>query len=126
MNTIKTDKAVFEKLHNEWLAGLYASEEELLHADVVTKQLQNTVNDLQYQQHLNELRNQILLHIGLMRALSNEILDWRKTFIEREDKKLITLQELIQNNALRDRVRKTEQAAFLLKYQVNKLLSLAS
>ncbi len=126
MNTVKTDKVVFEKLHNEWLAGLYATEEELMLLDTVTKQLQNTVNDLHYQQHLHHLRNQILLHLGLIRALSSEIMEWRKTFIERQDKKMITLQELIQNNAVRDRVRKSEQAAFLLKYQVNKLLSLAS
>ncbi len=126
MSKVKTDKSAFEKLHNEWLTNLYAMEEELVHTDSVTKQLQNTVNDLQYQHHLNELRNQILMQTGMLRALTDEILVWRKTFIEREDKKMITLPELIQNNAVRDKVRKAEQAVFLLKYQVSKLLSLAS
>ncbi len=126
MNTVKTDKSKFEKLHNEWLTNLCALEEEMLHTDSVTKQLQKTVNDLQYQQHLNQLRNQILMQMGVLRGLTDEILEWRKTFIEREDKKMITLQELIQNNAVRDKVRKAEQAVFLLKYQVSKLLSLAS
>lgn len=126
MKTVKTDKSAFEKLHNEWLTNLYALEEELLHIDSVTKQLRNTVNDLHYQQHLSELRKSILMQTGMLRSLTDEILEWRETFIKREDKKLITLQELIQNNALRDKVRKTEQAVFLLKYQVSKLLSLAS
>lgn len=126
MKAVKTDKSALEKLHHEWLSNLYALEEEMQNIELTTKQLQKTINDLQYQQQLNLLRNQILMQIGMVRVLTEEILEWRLAFIHREDKKMITLQELLQNNLMRDKVRKAEQTAFLLKYQVSKLLSLAS
>jgi hypothetical protein len=126
MNHVKTDISVLEKSHTEWLSNLCAYEEELKHIDAITRQLQTSVNDLHYQQHLRELRNEILLQRGLVTAISDEVIEWRKMFSEREDKKMISLAELIQNNRLRDKVRKTEQSVFMLKYQVNKLLSKAS
>ncbi len=126
MNQVKTDCSSIEKLHNEWLMSLCAYEEELLHIDAITKQLQKSTLDLHYQQCLTEYRNQIVLQSGLMAKLRDEVQEWNKIFLHREDKKLITLSEIIQNNRIRDKVRKAEQSIFTLKYQVNKLLSLAS
>lgn len=126
MNNVKTDISILENLHNEWMANLYAYEEELTNIDSITKQLQSSVNDLHYQRHLNDLRTEILLQRGMITALNNEVKEWKKMFSEREDKKMITLSELIENNRMREKVRKTEQSVFMLKYQVNKLLSKAS
>jgi hypothetical protein len=45
---------------------------------------------------------------------------------ERNEKNVVSLEYLIENNRFRDKIRKAEQAIFMLKYQVNKLLSIAS
>ena len=126
MNTVITDKCKIEQSHNEWLTCLFACEEELLHLDAVTHELQKSVNALALQPHLHQLRHEILLQRGVIEKLNEEVMGWAKTFSGREDKKIISIQELIQNNKVRDKVRKTEQNIFMLKYQVNKLLSLAS
>lgn len=126
MNPVKTDETLFVKLHNEWISNLYAYEEQLNQINTITRQLQSTVNDMQYQRQLHQICTEIILQKNVVNILTEEVLLLRKRFNEQADKQIITLADLMENNRYRDKLRKTEQEIFMLKYQVNKLLSLAS
>lgn len=126
METYNKKEPVFEKLYNEWISTLLAYEEQMKTIDSVSRQMQMSVNDLHYQQEVQQLRNQILLQKNILGVLSSEVLQMRKSFSERNEKNVVSLEYLIENNRFRDKIRKAEQAIFMLKYQVNKLLSIAS
>lgn len=126
METIKTTEGPFEKLHNEWIGSLLAYEEHLNNTQAVTKQLQSSVNDMQFKQQLSQLRTAIEAQKTALGELSKDIQKLRRKFAGRAEKKVIPLDDLIENNRYREKVRKSEQAVFLLKYQTNKLLSIAS
>ena len=126
MNMVKTDEHALEKLHNEWIGNLLAYEEHLQNIQAVCSQLQSSVNDLQFQHELQQLRIEIVLQKSIISVLNEEVLQLRKRFNERDEKQVINLADLIENNRFRDRVRKAEQSVFMLKYQVNKFLSIAS
>ena len=57
MNPVKTDETLFVKLHNEWISNLYAYEEQLNQINTITRQLQSTVNDMQYQRELQQVES---------------------------------------------------------------------
>jgi len=126
MNTVRTSEHAIEKLHNEWVGNLLAYEEELNLINVVTRQLQSTVNDLQFVEELHQLRTEIVFQTSAVEALSLEVSELRKRFAEHDDRKVLNIADLIENNRFRDKLRKTEQQVFMLKYQVNKFLSIAS
>lgn len=126
METIKTTEGPFEKLHNEWIGSILAYEEHLNNTQAVTKQLQSSVNDMQFKQQLSQLRTAIETQKQALSELSNDIQKLKMKFAGRTNKKVIPLADLIENNRYRDKVRKSEQAVFLLKYQTNKILSIAS
>ena len=126
MIPVKTDKNTLEKIYNEWVGSLLAYEEHLQNIDSITAQLQRSVNDLHYQQDLRELRNEIVLQKNIISVLSEEVLQLKKRFNERDEKQVINLSDLIENNRFREKIRKAEQSVFMLKYKVNKFLSIAS
>mgnify|MGYP001602855609 CR=1 FL=1 len=115
-----------EKLHNEWLGTLLAYEQHLNSTEAVTNQLQSSVNDMQFQRELQQLRTEIVNQKNAINALSSDIMQLRKKFSARDEKKVISMADLIENNRFRDKVRKSEQNIFMLKYQASKLLSIAS
>lgn len=125
MKTIVTESTI-EKRYNEWVSNLIAFTEQLQKMDSVSVQLQSSVNDLHYQQELRKIRNEIVLQKNFVSVLSEEVLQLKKRFIEREEQQTITLSDLIENNRFREKVLKTAESVFMLKYQLNKFLSIAS
>jgi hypothetical protein len=126
MISVKTDEHALEKVHNEWIGSLLAYEEHLNSLNLVTRQLQSSVNDLQFQRELQQLCNEIVMQKSVLAVLVAEVETIRTTFKQRDEKQVITLADLIENNRLRERILKAEQAVFLLKIQINKFLSIAS
>ena len=125
METVKT-KSKTEKLFNEWIRNLLAYEEELQCLQDVGSQLQSSVNDLQFQRELQHLRNEIVLQKNIVRILSEEVLQLKKRFHERDEQQAITLSDLIEKNKVRNNMLKAAESVFMLKYQINKFLSIAS
>ncbi len=125
METVKT-KSKTEKLFNEWIGNLLAYEEELQCLQDVGSQLQSSVNDLQFQRELQHLRNEIVLQKNIVRILSEEVLQLKKRFHERDEQQAITLSDLIEKNKVRNNMLKAAESVFMLKYQINKFLSIAS
>lgn len=125
METVKT-KSKTEKLFNEWIGNLLANEEELQCLQDVGSQLQSSVNDLQFQRELQHLRNEIVLQKNIVRILSEEVLQLKKRFHERDEQQAITLSDLIEKNKVRNNMLKAAESVFMLKYQINKFLSIAS
>lgn len=90
METYNKKEPVFEKLYNEWISTLLAYEEQMKTIDSVSRQMQMSVNDLHYQQEVQQLRNQILLQKNILGVLSSEVLQMRKSFSVEEPVKLTT------------------------------------
>lgn len=126
MDIIKITETGLEKLHTEWLTSLDAYAEHLQNMDSVTRQLQQTVHDLHFQRNLQQVRTELVLQKNVVSELNHEVTEAYQRYLQQKDKKLITLADLIENNRLRERILKTEKAVFILKYQVSKILSLAS
>ena len=126
MNPVKTDEHALEKIHNEWIGSLLAYEENLRSIHGIACQMQRSVNDLHFQRELQQLRTEIVLQKNVITVLTEEVMQLKGKFSERDEKQIITLAYLIENNRFRDKIRKAEQSVFMLKYQVNKLLSIAS
>jgi len=125
MGTVTT-KSKTEKLFNEWIGNLLAYEEELQCLQDVGSQLQSSVNDLQFQRELQHLRNEIVLQKNIVSILSEEVLQLKKRFHELDEQQAITLSDLIEKNKVRNNVLKAAESVFMLKYQINKFLSIAS
>ena len=125
MKTVTTMSTI-EKRYNEWLENLSAFNEHLQRMESVSAQLQSSVNDLHFQQELRDIRNEIVLQKNIVSVLSEEVLQLKRRFNERDDQQTITLSELIENNRFRDKVLKAAESVFMLKYQINKFLSIAS
>jgi hypothetical protein len=122
MKTVTTETTL-EKRYREWLENLDAFKEHLLKIDNVSAQLQNSVNDLHFHRELREIRNEIILQKNIVNQLIEEVLQLKE---KRSEQKSIPLSDLIENNRFRDQVRKAGESVFMLKYQINKFLSIAS
>lgn len=126
MKTQNNNEPAFERLYNEWISTLLAYEEQIRTIDVIIKEMQMSVNDLHYQQEVKHLCNQVVLQKGILGVLSDELMLLRKKYSEQNNNGIMQLADLVENNRFRDKIRKAEQSIFMLKYQVNKLLSIAS
>lgn len=126
MNTIKTEIASIDRAHDEWISNLFSYEEQLGIIDSITRQLQTSINDLSYQRDLQQLRNKIVMQKAIVSELTVEVTSFANQYADRVKSEPLTLSDLIAKNRMRDKLRKTEQSVFMLKYQVNKLLSIAS
>jgi len=125
METVTT-KSKTEKLFNEWIGNLLAYEEELQCLQDVGSQLQSSVNDMQFQRELQHLRTEIVLQKNIVSVLSEEVLQLKKRFHKRDEQQTMTLSDLIEKNRVRNNVLKAAESVFMLKYQINKFLSIAS
>ena len=125
MKTV-TSIPTIEKRYDEWISNLLAFNEHLQTMDSITAQLQSSVNDLHFQRDLRELRNEVVLQKRIISVLIEEVLQLKRRFNERGEKQIITLPDLIENNRFRDKVLKVAESVFMLKYQINKFLSIAS
>jgi len=63
---------------------------------------------------------------NVVNILSEEVLTLKRKFSKGDAQNVITLELLIENNRFRERVLKAGEIIFMLKYQVNKFLSIAS
>ena len=126
MNPSVTTIPVLENLHNEWIGSLLAYDEQLQQLDIVTAQLQMSVNDLNFQQELQQIRIEIALMKKAVVRLDEEVIHLKRKFDFKKRKQNVNLDVIIENNRLRNKIRKSEQSVFMLKYQVNKFLSIAS
>lgn len=120
----ETNTAI-DKLYVEWYISLEACLGQLQHIDSLTRQLQVEVQALHVQNEMRSLRNRILLQKNMLSAIIEEVQHARSRY-NSNDKKEITMANLLENNRLREKVRKAEQSSFMLRYQVNQLLSKAS
>ena len=125
MKTV-TSIPTIEKRYDEWISNLLDFNEHLQTMDSITAQLQSSVNDLHFQRDLRELRNEVVLQKRIISVLIEEVLQLKRRFNERGEKQIITLPDLIENNRFRDKVLKVAESVFMLKYQINKFLSIAS
>ncbi len=119
-------KNATERRYIEWLVGLEASLEQLQYADSVSKQIQHAVQDLSFQGEISSLRNKILMQKNVISSLVSEVMTAQSNYSVVPDKTEITMGRLIADSHLREKVLKAEQAVFMLRYQVNQLLSKAS
>ncbi len=126
MKTLNNNEPAFERLYNEWISTLLAYDEQMRTIDVIVKEMQRSVNDLHYQREVKQICNQVVLQKGILGVLSEELMQMRKKYSERKGNGEMQLTDLVENNRFRDKIRKAEQSIFMLKYQVNKLLSIAS
>ena len=122
MKTVTTETTL-EKRYREWLEILDAFKEHLHKMYNVSAQLQSSVNDLHFQRELREIRNEIILQKNIVDQLIEEVQQLKE---KRSEQQSITLSDLIENNRFRDQVRKAGESVFMLKYQINKFLSIAS
>ncbi len=126
MKTLNNNEPAFERLYNEWISTLLAYDEQMGTIDVIVKEMQRSVNDLHYQREVKQICNQVVLQKGILGVLSEELMQMRKKYSGRKGNGEMQLTDLVENNRFRDKIRKAEQSIFMLKYQVNKLLSIAS
>jgi hypothetical protein len=115
-----------EAIQFEWESNLKAYQEDLGSLDSLTAQLHITIHDVDFQTEIKTLRNNIFLHKKVIAELLKEQQTLIALLKEKSRMRALTLSDLIEKNRLREKVRKAEQTVFVLKYRVNKLLTVAS
>lgn len=125
MLPVKTNIEAFQKLHLQWLNSLEACAEQLHSLDSITRQLLRSNEEDTDEKALAELRNNVLLQAGVIKEMTEEVMRLNKKFCETKSDNTITMGDLMDNNRLRDKIRKLEQHIFTLKNRVNQILSLS-
>ena len=123
---METNNTHNDRVAAEWLTSLQLCVEHLQSVESVTRQLHTSVNDLQYQQHLQQLKNNIVVQRNIIKQLNDEVLKFEELNYMNNNAQPFDLAFMIAKNRIREKIRKAEQNVFLLKYQANKLLSIAS
>lgn len=130
MSLIKTNETLLNALYYEWLNNLFAYNQQLQSLesaiDAIVKGIDSGLLDFEFRSNLQEIKADLYAEKCEIDRLSEHILAKREKVAKGEPDGIIAFNEVLENNHLRDRVRKAEQTAFYLKYQVNKLLSKAS
>ena len=130
MFLIKTNEKLLNGLYYEWLNNLFAYNQQLESLesaiDAIVKGIDSGILDFEFRSNLEEIKADLYAEKLEIEVLSELILAKREKVVKGEPDGIIAFSEVIENNHLRDKVRKAEQQAFYLKYQVNKLLSKAS
>ena len=119
----KVKEAALDKLHIQWSDSLETSLGQLQHIDAITRQLQKSIPDRSIQQNMVALRNKILMEKNVVSAIAEEVSMFRKMFSHHSKQNLITADDMIENDRLRERVYKVEHYVTMLRYDVNQLLS---
>lgn len=124
MEQAKDYNLYLKKLHNEWLSNLDEISEYLRGIDVATFEMQASTREIEILADLILVRNAIVLEKNEVNELRIEIMNHYKRVISRRGK--ATISALRDDAGIRKKIGKIEQSVYMLKYQVNKLLSLAS
>lgn len=126
MLTIQVISHRYAELHTEWIGSLLAYEEELRSMRLNIEQLQSTVNDFKFMHALTELSSEVdMLKLEVI-ELSKSVLSLRKELLRIDADAPLAFATMLENNRLREKIRKAEQAVFMLKFQLGKFLSKAS
>lgn len=123
---IQIELNTYTDLHNEWVGSLLAYEDELRNIRHHIAQLQSSVNDFQFQHNLHELAHEVDGMKMDMDELSKEVLCFRNKVAKQKSDTGVMFVTMLENNRLREKIRKAEQAVFMLKFQLGKFLSKAS
>jgi hypothetical protein len=126
MSLIKTNEMLLNGLYYEWLNNLIAYNQQLEGLESIIGEFEQGVIDFAFRSQLQQIKEGLRAEEHEITVLSDLVLAKREKVAKRKSDNIISFAEVIENNHLRDRVRKAEQTAFYLKYQVNKLLSKAS
>lgn len=125
---IKTNEVLETGLYNEWLNDLYVYEQQLL-------SLETKINESYFDEMTLKIRSELKVFESRLKLLKEEIKSLCEDVLARREKllashqvgnKVLPISEAIRNNHLRDRILNAEKSVFYLRYQLNKLLSLAS
>ncbi|MDB5282639.1 MAG: hypothetical protein JWO06_1714 [Bacteroidota bacterium] len=126
----KTNEMLLNGLYYEWLNSLCAYHQQLegleSAVDAITRGADRGIIDYELKANLQEIKAKLYAEKCEVDHLSDLIVAKREKVAQSEPTEIIAFSEVLENNHLRDRVRKAEQIAFYLKYQVNQLLSKAS
>lgn len=123
MDTIKLTQKGFDKRTNEWLQTLSAYEQELTCLQQTTN---NTAASLLLEKEIHQIQSEIIMQKNVVNDLNHEISQSYTRSLCVDSLGYVTMNVLVENNRLRDKIRKTGQAIFLLKFKTNQLLSNAS
>ena len=128
MEPYKTNGILLEGLYDEWLNTLLVYGQQIENLESVIKQIMRDTVELSTRNNMQAMLTDLRRTKIEIETLSNEVFVKRaKVARENEhEQNVVSLHQLIENNRLRERVIKAEQSVFYLKYEVNKLLSLAS
>jgi len=110
------------KLHVQWIASIEACLAQLQIIDSATRRLQASAYNLQHQHELGNLRNKLLMQKDILCAIADEVNIFNRSVVAKyNNADTITMRDLLENKRLRDKVLKTEQAVFLLKYNAARM-----
>ncbi len=125
MIATQTCNDYLKTLHSQWLSSLDDLGQYLREIDVVTLELQKSVHEIEIQSDLILVRNAIMLEKNTVNDLRGEIMFFYKKSVI-NNKRNVTIHDVRENIVIREKIDKTGQSVMMLKYHVNKLLSLAS
>ena len=121
MNTKKTKEVALANLHNSWLLSLATYNLHLEQINQLVTKLEMYIKDQYDFKQIKIIQNKINQEKIISKTLILEIKKLKEHFLKRSERNLITVSDLIENNRVRDKVRKTEQTVFMLNNEVNKL-----
>ncbi len=116
---MKTKEVTVSDPRIDWLQALCACEQQVINmADMLMQLIKSTGND----GYSGGLYQEVdTLHLRL-KQLMQEVETEDGLVVDRQPMQL-TIGEVVALNRMRDRVRKMEQAVFLLRYRVNQFFS---
>ncbi len=128
MNTTGNNETIQQGLYYEWMNNLSMYLQQLRHLDEqVDKKAYNRVS-LDTAIELDALKELINVQQLIIEELASEVQHRYNQLAnaEQSQKGVISFNEVLRNNQLREKIRKAEHSVFYLKYNVTKLLSIAS
>lgn len=110
------------KLHVQWISSIEACLGQLQIVDTATRRMQANAYSLQQQHELGNLRNKLLMQKDILCAIADEVNIFNRNVVAQySNDDAITMQHLLENKRLRDKILKAEQAVFLLKYNAARM-----
>lgn len=114
-------------LYVEWLNNLLAYEQEIEHLEGMLDEFRISHHTAGIDGNYCALMQDLQHHKTEVKSLADQIVEKRKKLVNSSGvENVVPLSAIIENNNLRDKLRKTEHAVFYSKYLVNKFLSIAS
>lgn len=105
------------KLHVQWISSIEACLGQLQIVDTATRRMQANAYTLQQQHELSNLRNKLLMQKDILCAIADEVNVFNRSVTAiYSNQDAISMQHLLENKRLRDKVLKAEQAVFVLRH----------